>query len=61
MHQLTEYASLAVAIHGCALVIVNLTPTPKDDEALSGISRVVVTAYRVLELAAGLWGPLAKR
>lgn len=61
MHQLSSYVAVAVAIHGLALVIVNLTPTPKDDEALSSISRVVVKAYRVLELAAGLWGPLAKR
>lgn len=61
MHELSSYVAVAVAIHGLALVIVNLTPTPKDDEALSSISRVVVKAYRVLELAAGLWGPLAKR
>ena len=59
--KLAEYVSVAVALHGLALAIVNLTPTPKDDEALSNYSRVVVKAYRVLELMAGLWSPLAKR
>ena len=51
--KLHEMIQLLLALHGVALVIVNLTPTPKDDEALRSI-------YKVLELFAGV-GPIAKR
>lgn len=61
MHQLSSYVAVAVAIHGLALVIVNITPTPKDNEALDNISRLAVKTYRLIEVIAGLWGPLAKR
>jgi len=56
-----QYVALAVALHGVALVIVNLTPTPKDDEALSNARRVAVRLYRALEILAGVVGPLVKR
>ncbi len=45
--------ALALAIHGVALAVVNITPTPKDDEAMRRF-------YKVLELFAGI-GPMAKR
>lgn len=61
MDQFAQYVALVVALHGLALVIVNLTPTPKDDEALSSARRVVVKLYRVVEILAGIVGPLAKR
>lgn len=61
MSRLTDYIALAVAIHGLALVIVNLTPTPKDNEALGNISRLAVRLYRAVEILAGIVGPLAKR
>lgn len=61
MHRIHEYVAAAVAIHGAALAIVNLTPTPRDNEALAGISRVVVRVYRAVEILAGIWSPLAKR
>jgi len=61
MHRIPEYVTAAVAIHGAALAIVNLTPTPKDNEALAGISRVVVKLYRAVEILAGIWTPFAKR
>lgn len=61
MEQLSEYVALAVALHGLALVIVNITPTPKDNEALGDISRVVVKAYRAVEILAGIVTPRAKR
>jgi hypothetical protein len=54
MDKIAEYVALAVAIHGVALVIVNLTPTPKDNEALDGIARVVVKVYRAVEILAGI-------
>lgn len=61
MDHLADYVALAVAIHGVALVIVNMTPTPKDNEALSTYSRLLIKLYRALEILAGIIGPLAKR
>lgn len=61
MDRLPEYAALAVAIHGVALLVCNLTPTPKDDEALGTITRFAVLLYRAMEIAAGIVTPLAKR
>jgi hypothetical protein len=61
MDRFAQYVALVVALHGVALVIVNLTPTPKDDEALSAARRVVVKLYRAVEILAGIVGPLAKR
>lgn len=61
MDRFGQYVALVVALHGLALVIVNLTPTPKDDEALDAVQRVVVKLYRVVEILAGIVGPLAKR
>lgn len=61
MNQITEYVTLAVAIHGLALVIVNLTPTPRDNEALDGATKVVVKLYRAIEILAGLVSKRAKQ
>lgn len=61
MNKLPEYVALAVAVHGLALAIVNLTPTPKDDEALGNASRAVVKLYRAIEILAGIISPVAKR
>jgi hypothetical protein len=46
--------AITVAAHGPALAIVNLTPTPKDDETLAKV-------YRGVELVAGLVSPKAKQ
>lgn len=43
-----------VAAHALALLIVNLTPTPKDDEA-------VAKFYRAVEFLAGIVTKLAKK
>jgi hypothetical protein len=61
MKDLSEYIAVVVAVHALALAIVNLTPTPKDNEALDTYSRVVVKAYRVIELLAGIISPRVKR
>jgi hypothetical protein len=61
MDRIAEYVALAVAIHGLALVIVNLTPTPKDNEALSNAARLAVRVYRVIEIIAGVVSPRVKR
>ena len=48
-------ALLAVlaALHGLAIAIVNLTPTPKDNEVIAKI-------YRVVEILAGILSDRAK-
>jgi hypothetical protein len=61
MDRLSEYIALAVAIHGVAVVIVNLTPTPKDNEALDTYTKVIVKAYRAIEILAGIVSPKVKR
>lgn len=61
MGRLSEYVELAIAIHGVALLIVNMTPTPKDDEALDNYTKVVVKTYRAIEILAGIVTPQAKR
>lgn len=61
MDRLADYVTLAVAIHGVAVVIVNLTPTPKDNERLTDVARVVVKAYRAIEIVAGIVSKRAKQ
>ena len=61
MRHIPEVLTIIIAAHGLALAIVNLTPTPKDDEALDTISRMGVKVYRALELLAGVITPLVKR
>lgn len=61
MDHFADYVALAVAIHGVAVVIVNLTPTPKDNQALDTYSRLAVRVYRAVEILAGIISPLAKR
>lgn len=48
-----EILAALFAIHAAALAIVNLTPTPKDDEA-------VAKYYRIIEVIAGLVSKLSK-
>jgi hypothetical protein len=59
--RISEYVALAVAIHGLAVVIVNMTPTPKDNERLSDVARMAVKAYRAIEIMAGLVSKRAKQ
>jgi len=61
MRHLPEFIAIVVAAHGLALAVVNLTPTPKDNEALDNISRMGVKVYRAIELLAGVITPLVKR
>ena len=59
---LADYVNLAIAIHGVAVVVVNITPTPKDNEALGTYRRLVVKLYRAIELMAGIVNaPTVKR
>lgn len=43
-----------LAAHGLALVIVNLTKTPKDNEAVAKL-------YKLIEVVAGIISPRAKK
>jgi hypothetical protein len=61
MDRIAEYVAVVIAVHGAAVAIVNLTPTPKDDEALSRYSRMAVKLYRAIEILAGVVTPLVKR
>ena len=61
MDHFSDYVALAIAIHGVAVVIVNMTPTPKDDEALATYSRLGIKLYRAIEILAGVITPLVKR
>lgn len=60
MDKIADYLELVVAIHGAALVIVNVTPTPKDDEALDTFTRMLVKVYRAIEILAGIVTSKAK-
>ena len=59
--RIAEYVAVVIAIHGAAVAIVNLTPTPKDNEALGKYSRMAVKLYRAIEILAGVISPLVKR
>jgi hypothetical protein len=59
--RIAEYIAVAIAVHGAAVAIVNLTPTPKDNDALSRYSRMAVKLYRAIEILAGVVTPLVKR
>lgn len=60
-HPIPEYVAAAVAVHGAAVAIVNLTPTPRDNEALGKYTRLLVKLYRAIEILAGVVTPLVKR
>jgi len=49
-----DIVEILIAIHGVALLIVNLTPTPKDDAILAKY-------YRIIEVLAGIISKLAKK
>lgn len=61
MNHLSEYVALAVSLHGAALIIVNMTPTPKDNEALDRYTKLLVKLYRAIEILAGIVSPKVKR
>ncbi len=56
-----ELFEIAIAIHGVAMLICNLTPSPKDDETAGAAGTAMRQAYRALEMIAGIISPLAKR
>lgn len=61
MTRLADYVALAIAVHAVAVVIVNITPTPKDNEQLDDLTRLVVKLYRAIEILAGIVSRRAKQ
>jgi hypothetical protein len=55
-----QLGSALLLMHLAALVIVNMTPTPKDNETLDRYQRGLVFVYKLIEALAGV-GPMAKR
>jgi len=41
MHQLNQYLEVALAIHAACSAICALTPTPKDDEAVRKVYKLI--------------------
>jgi hypothetical protein len=52
---------IAMAAHATAMLVVNLTPSPKDDQAVGAAGTAMRQFYRALEILAGIVSPLAKR
>jgi hypothetical protein len=48
------FLTVAASLHGTALVICNLTNSPKDDEAVARV-------YKLIEIFAGIVTPRAKQ
>lgn len=56
-----ELFEVVLAVHAVAILIVNLTPSPKDDEAAGAVGAVLPKLYKALEVLAGIILPIAKR
>lgn len=52
--EIRDLIEIILALHGAAVLIVNLTDTPKDND-------LVARFYRGIELFAGIFTPLVKR
>ena len=52
--EIRDLLEIILALHGAAVLIVNLTDTPKDDD-------LIARFYRGIELFAGIFTPLVKR
>jgi hypothetical protein len=52
--EIRDLMEIILALHGAAVLIVNLTDTPKDND-------LVRQFYRGIELFAGIFTPLVKR
>lgn len=59
-HSFQHWMMGGAIAHAVAVAIVNLTPTPRDDEALSTFDRALVKGYRAIEMLAGIITKLTK-
>jgi len=58
---LTQYVGAAIGVHATAVAVVNLTPTPKDNDKLGQYTALFVKIYRAIEILAGIVTPLVKK
>ena len=58
---LTQYVGAAIGVHATAVAVVNLTPTPKDNDRLGRYTALFVKLYRAIEILAGIVTPLVKK
>ena len=58
---LTQYVGAAIGVHATAVAVVNLTPTPKDNDRLGQYTALFVKIYRAIEILAGIITPLVKK
>jgi hypothetical protein len=56
-----QYSAAAIGVHATAVAVVNLTPTPKDNDRLSTWTALFVKLYRAIEILAGIITPLVKK
>ena len=54
IHHFGTLFAVLLSLHGTALLVCNLTKTPKDDE-------FVAKAYKLIEVLAGIITPKAKK
>lgn len=59
-HSFEHWIVACSVAHAVAMTIVNLTPTPRDDEALGTFGRALVKGYRAIEILAGIITKLSK-
>jgi len=48
MDQINKYIEVALAIHAAASAIVALTPTPKDDQIIGKLYKIIETLALVI-------------
>lgn len=58
---LSSITEIIFNLHFLALLVVNLTKTPKDEVSALGSYTSVNRLYRIIEFLAGLITPLAKK
>jgi len=58
---LAQYVGAAIGVHATAVAVVNLTPTPKDNDRLGRYTALFVKIYRAIEILAGIFTPLVKK
>lgn len=62
MHErIADWFAAFLAAHALAVAVVNLTPTPRDNEALGGLEKAWAKVYPAIEILAGILTPLVKR
>jgi len=58
---IASYTAAAIGVHATAVAVVNLTPTPKDNDRLDRYTALFVKLYRAIEILAGIITPLVKK